>query len=133
MSEHNPLLRNLVPHLARSGEYKPKEGDFLTLSLPGEMVRCKVMRASSSDSCIVQIDSVPMARGHSYKKEDILPCRRSTDKFLGVEKWEVVSERELRLAEHTAQFEHDEIERVKHEAAEKKAREEEAARKAEEF
>lgn len=129
----NPYLHDLVPHLARSGDYKPGEGDFLTLVLPGEMVRAKVLRASSEDSCIVQIESVPMARGHTYKKEDIVPARRGVDKLLGSERWEIVSERELQMAEATARFERAEIERVQREAAEKRAREAEAAAKAEEF
>lgn len=132
MSE-NPLLRNLVPHLARSGEYTPKEGDLLTLSLPGEIVQTKVMRTSSKDGCIVQITSVPMARGHQYKKDDIVPARRTNDKFLGVEKWEVVSERELQLYEVTSKFEREELARVAREDLERKSREQEAIRKAEEF
>ena len=82
MAEDNPMLHNLVPHLARTGEYQPNEGEFLTLFLPGEMVRAKVLRASSPDSCIAQIESVPMARGHQYRKEDIVPCRRGVDPLL---------------------------------------------------
>jgi len=133
MPSDNPLTRDLVPHLARTGEYVPKEGDFLTLYLPGEMVRAKVLRASSGDSCIAQIESVPMARGHTYKKDDILPARRAKDPFLGSEKWEVVAERELQLAENVARFEQAELERIQRETAEKKEREAAAARAAEEF
>lgn len=106
---------------------------MLTLSLPGEIVQSKVMRASSKDGCIVQITSVPMARGHTYKKEDILPVRRGRNAFLGVETWEVVPERELRMAEAVTRFEREELERVAKEDAEKKAREQEALRKAEEI
>src|SRR5262249_4500177 len=120
MPSDNPLTRDLVPHLARTGEYVPKEGDFLTLYLPGEMVRAKVLRASSGDSCIAQIESVPMARGHTYKREDIVPVRRAIDKFLGHERWEIVAERELQLAENVAKFEQAELERVQREVAEKR-------------
>lgn len=74
-----------------------------------------------------------MARGHQYKKEDIVPVRRGIDKFLGTERWEIVSERELNLAAVTARFEREEIERVRREEAERKAREQEVAKKAEEF
>ena len=106
---------------------------MLTLSLPGEIVQAKVLRASSKDGCIVQITSVPMARAHTYRKDDIVPVRRGTDKFLGVERWEVVSERELQLTEAISKFEREELERVAREDAERKAREQEVIRKAEEF
>jgi len=109
----NPLLVNLVPHHAQRRQFKPVEGAFITLMLPGEMIRAKVCRVVSEDSVVAQIDSPPMGRGHAYHKGDVLPCRRVVDDFLKTEQWEVVSEHELNLAEAAWRFERDEKERMR--------------------
>jgi hypothetical protein len=119
MSERNPFLVNLVPHSARRGEYKPVEGAFITISLPGEMTRAKVHRVIADDAILAKIDSIPMGRGHTYKKDDIVPCRRCINDALRSEQWEVVSERKLDLAERAEKFEQQEKERLAAAEAEK--------------
>jgi hypothetical protein len=59
-----------------------------------------------------------MGRGHTYKKEDIIPCRRVINDALRSEQWEVVSERELDLAERAEKFERQEQEKARLAAAE---------------
>ena len=108
----NPYLQNLVPHLARRRDYVPTEDSYITLHLPGEMLRAKVKRVSNPDAIVAEIDSIPMGKSHNYRRGDIVPCRRTVDNFLNTEGWEIVSERELNLAEATARFEKEEREKA---------------------
>jgi hypothetical protein len=94
----NPLLRNLVPHNARRRDFIPTEGSRITISLPGEMLTAIVERVSSEDAVVVRIDSIPMGKGHMYRKGDILPCRRIVDDLLKQEQWEVIPDRVLDAA-----------------------------------
>jgi len=90
----------------------PSEGDIITINLPGEMIRAVVERVSSDDAVVARIDSIPMAKGHLYKKNDIVPARRIVDDFLKNEQWEIVSDRELNLAEAADRFDRQEKARV---------------------
>src|SRR5215469_902564 len=98
MSE-NRLLQNLVPHHARRLEWKPVEGGRITLSLPNEIVIAIVERVATENTVVARIDGVTMGRGHFYKKNDIVPCRRKVDDFLENEKWEVIPESQLTAAD----------------------------------
>jgi hypothetical protein len=121
MASDNPLLANLVPHSARRGEYTPEEGKNITIALPGEMLQAKVWRVVSHDAVIAEIDSIPMGKGHLYKKGEKVPCRRIVDDILRAEQWEAVSEHQLASAERAERFEQQEKERLAQEAAPKTA------------
>ena len=113
-AQDNPLLHGLVPHIASRG-YVPTVGGWITLSLPGEMVRAKVLRVTErGDRCIVSLEDTPLLSGrgqHTYKKGNVLPARRIVDSLLQAECWEVIPERDLTEA-----------------TAEKRLQEEEAAK-----
>jgi len=104
----NLFLRNLVHHAARRGDYRPTEGGYITISLPGEMLRAVVLKISSDNAVVAKIDGVTMGKTHNYRKGDIVPCRRIVDDLLKAEKWEVISDREIQLAEVAEKFDREE-------------------------
>ena len=113
----NPWLKDLVPHSATHGKFKPKEGARLTLHLPGETISVLVRGVVSDDACVVEIDTIPMSRSHFYRKGQIVAARRGVDELLQTEKWEVVPEDELNAAEVSARLRRDEEEREARERA----------------
>ena len=108
-------METIVPHTARRKRYQPLEGHYLTLDLHGEQLRARITGVVTVDSVVVEIEGTPMGKGHSYRKGDLVPCRRALDDFLKVEKWEVVSERELDLAAAAERFTAEEKERANRE------------------
>lgn len=69
----------------------PQVLSMLTIELPGEALRAMVERVVSSDSIVARIVSQPMAKSHSYKKDDIVACRRQ--KAMMGEVWAAIDER----------------------------------------
>lgn len=55
--------------------FMPQVGDFLVVSLPGEALRGVVDRVIDRDTCFVTIPQ-PMTRSHTFRKGDIVACRR---------------------------------------------------------
>jgi hypothetical protein len=66
--------------------FVPKVDAYLTISLPGELLRAQVLKVVSDDSVIVEICSEPLARSHNYKFRDVVICRRKVGMF--GEDWE---------------------------------------------
>ncbi len=69
-----------LPHsLVRPGAYQkfvPEVGGSLVVYMPGETARCTVNKVISPDSVLVQISSVPMAKTHNFRLDDIIGVRR---------------------------------------------------------
>lgn len=123
MSERGPniLLQNLVPPGAQKGVYRPEVGHTLTVSFPGEDLRCEVTRVFSDDGVLVEIIQIPFRQGNEYKKGDAVPVRRG-ESSIGTEIWEAISRRELRQLADAEAFEAEERQRAADkEAARKQA------------
>jgi hypothetical protein len=79
-------------------KFMPKVGAYLTVSLPGELLRSLVQKVIGQDSVIVEISSEPMAtKSHPYKFGQIIACRREYTPF--GEEWVVAPTRERTLQE----------------------------------
>src|SRR5271165_6785941 len=124
MSEYRPPpelpreMETILPHSARRRRFMPVVDGVVTVSLPGEQICARVKGVVTPDEIVVEIEDTPMARGHTYRKGNLVPCRRVLDDFLKVEKWEAVSEHELSMAEAAERFRRDEQDRAAREQAE---------------
>ncbi len=77
--------------------FVPKEGDFLNIQLPQELIRSVVQRVIDDDTVIVALTvNTPIAKTHSYKRGDFVPAKRQRG-MLG-EVWAAVDERQLAAA-----------------------------------
>ena len=90
---------SLAAHLPVPGAYQafqPEVGGHIVVQLGGETMRCPVHKVVSDDAVLVKIDSVPMAKTHSFRFEDIVGVRRRVVNARDV--WEAQSDRDF-LAE----------------------------------
>lgn len=56
--------------------FVPEVGTKLAVQFPGEVIRCPVRKIISPDSVLVFVDSVPMAKSHSFDFEKMYGARR---------------------------------------------------------
>jgi hypothetical protein len=92
----NPTYLDPVrPVHARRGEFTPEVGGFLTVTLPGEMVRSEVIETFGRDVVMVKILGVVLGKGGATQKTgDLVAVRRSQKNEL-TEEWIPVSDREV--------------------------------------
>jgi hypothetical protein len=103
------MIKIFVQHLKRFKEkfmpkYIPKVGTFLTISLPGEVLRAEVQKVVTSDAIVVTIATEPLAKSHSYKFGQVIACRRHVGIF--GEDW-IVAEKGYASVEEIAKQEKD--------------------------
>lgn len=72
-------------------DFVPEVDSFLTVQLPGEVMRCRVDRVIDDDTVIVEISSVPMSRQHLFRKGDKTGGRRRVEN--GRDVWEALEDR----------------------------------------
>lgn len=105
------LARPILPVHAQRGVFVPQTGGFLSVTLPGEVVRAVVEEVFGTDTATVRLTGAVMAKtGHAFKSNDLVAVRR-VDSPLG-EKWEPISDREVREQE-----ERERAQRAAHAAA----------------
>ena len=105
MSMQDPV----VPYSGQRRRYRPEIGQTLTVDLPGESVRALIDGVVNVDACTCVIVSTPIATPrHGYNRDDCIPVRRGVKEPLGIECWEVVSDREMMQREHIARFQEEE-------------------------
>lgn len=75
--------------------YHPQEDQYLVVQLPGERLRALIRRVVTDDAVIVEITSVPLAKSHTYKRGDIVACRRDSTDFGDV--WESVPDQRISI------------------------------------
>lgn len=105
--------------LVRPGTYSafmPVIDTKLVVNLPGETMRCPVKKIVSPDAVLVTIDSVPMAKSHSFRLNDTVGVRRRLRE--GRDVWEAQTDRDF-LAEQALLVKP--VERVAKKPAPKKA------------
>jgi hypothetical protein len=69
--------------------FTPKPDEFLTIALPNELLRAKILKVVTNDAIIVRIASEPLARlAHNYTRDQVVSCRRYRTMF--GEEWRVV-------------------------------------------
>jgi len=73
------------------GLVRPNIDQYLTVHLPGEIMQAVVVQVVDRDRVIVELDSTPMSRSHTYRKGDRPGARRRREH--GIDIWEVVDDR----------------------------------------
>lgn len=75
--------------------FVPSVDQMLVVALPGENIRCPVIKLIDHQTCFVKLDSTPFnpAKAHGYRKDDVVAVRRKNGP-LGVI-WEAVDDRVL--------------------------------------
>jgi hypothetical protein len=76
-----------------SARFVPAEGSYLTVRLPGEVLRCLVERVVDPNTVIIEIDAMPMAKTHMFRRGDKAGARRTVEN--GRDVWEAQSDREF--------------------------------------
>ncbi|GEM_PF-4431562 len=66
-----PEARPLYVRAAKHDRFSPAVGSFITVSLPGEMLRVPVRRVLGANRVVFEIDGQPLTRGHTFRKGDI--------------------------------------------------------------
>jgi len=109
-------MEAVSPYSTQRRRYKPKEGDKITVDLPGEVTRAEITKVISEDAVVCVILGATIAKTpHGYLKGDMIMVRRG-ENSIGLECWVVVSDRELQQRKAVAEFE--ELERAKDRDAE---------------
>lgn len=75
--------------------YAPQIDDTITLELPDERTRARIVRLVSKSAAIAELLSFTTAgKSHNYKKGDMVPCcfRRTPSGLMG---WVAINEKEL--------------------------------------
>jgi hypothetical protein len=110
MAEH-PFLDPILPHHAKRGQYVPAAGGRLTVTLPGENVTSTVTSVKSRDVVICKLTGPVFGFGrlHSYRSGETVAVRRAVDQF-GIEIWEVITERMVRMEEDAQRLAEQEAE-----------------------
>lgn len=83
----------MLTRVSTSAGFSPAVGGFLTVRLPGEVMRCLVDQVVDRDRVIIEIDGVPMSKAHSYRKGDKTGARRRTEH--GRDIWEALDDRDF--------------------------------------
>lgn len=73
------------------GITRPTVDQNLTVHLPGEIMQAVVVQVVDRDRVVVELDSTPMSRSHTYRKGDRPGARRRQQH--GIDIWEVVDDR----------------------------------------
>lgn len=82
-----------VPAAVKSAPYAPTIGSFLTVSFPGERMRCRVDRLVDKDRVIIEVSSVPISKAHQYRIGDKTGARRRREH--GHDIWEALDDRDF--------------------------------------
>ncbi len=79
--------------------YMPQVDDVITVELPDERTRAKIVRLVSATAAIAELQSFTTAsKSHNYRKGDLVPCKFGKTPS-GLSGWVAVSEAELKKAE----------------------------------
>lgn len=83
-----------APAIFRPGQnFRPEVGKHLTVTFPGEIIRCRVEREIDQDRAIVEIEAMPMAKTHMYRKGDKVGVQRRMEN--GQDIWEALDDRDF--------------------------------------
>lgn len=78
----------------QDARYRPAVDDLITVMLPGERTRARIIALSGATMAVAQIVTFTTSREHHYKKDDHIACRYVIDGF-NQTTWEAIDEREL--------------------------------------
>lgn len=73
--------------------FQPQVGGWLTVSFPGEILRCRVEQIIDMNRVIIEVSSMPMSRAHQYRLGDKTGARRRVD--YGRDLWEALDDRDF--------------------------------------
>lgn len=112
-----PIQEAVSPYSTQRRRYKPKEGDKITVDLPGERIRAEIKGVVNEDAVVCLVINTPIAKTpHGFAKGDTI-CVRRGENSIGLESWVAMTERELEQRAAVARFE--ETERLKDDEAER--------------
>jgi hypothetical protein len=84
----------------QSTEYEPKEDDLITVDLPDERTRGRIVSVISNRSVIARIEQFTTGgKSHNYKRNDLVACRFERDPRMNLNVWRAIPEGELERAE----------------------------------
>lgn len=102
--DHGSALGQVSPYSTQRRRYKPKVGDTITVTLPGEKIRARIDGVASEDAVVCTVLGAPIAKtGHGVMKDDVINVRRGDDS-IGMEAWVMITEREMQQREAAAKF-----------------------------
>jgi hypothetical protein len=100
----------IAPYLQQHGRNSPKVDGFLTVNVPGEILRFKVMKVITNDLVEGELLSVPMGRNpENLHKGDIVTVHRTVGDH-GIEAWNLLTEREVQQNIRRHQLEQEQAE-----------------------
>jgi hypothetical protein len=73
--------------------YTPTVGGWLTVYLPGEVMRCEVVKLVDANRVLIEITGQPMSKSHQYRKGDRTGARRRI--AYGRDVWEALDDRDF--------------------------------------
>ena len=85
------LSKQVIPGVYQ--RFMPAVGDYLVIQLPGETMRVLVKKIISPDAVLVHLDSVPMAKSHTFEFDKTYGARRRNKD--GRDVWEAQKDREF--------------------------------------
>lgn len=71
--------------------FKPLLDTYITVDLPGEKLRALIKKILSETEIVLQLTSTPLAKSHTYKKDDFVACKRVAGMFGEI--WEAIESR----------------------------------------
>src|SRR6185503_19207394 len=74
-------------------KFVPEIGTLLSVQFPGEVIRCPVKKVISSDAALIHVDSMPMAKSHTFEYDKTYGVRRRIKD--GRDVWEAQKDREF--------------------------------------
>lgn len=81
----------------KAARYEPKADHIITVRLPGEVVRCKIIDVIDFEHVIGQITHYCVSRDHGFRQGDAVPCRFQPDE-MGVRGWSSIPEHEMQAS-----------------------------------
>ncbi|HEY1806006.1 MAG TPA: hypothetical protein VGG45_16150 [Terracidiphilus sp.] len=89
-------------------DYQPKIDDIITVELPDERTRGKIVKVVSPQMVIAQLEHFTTgSKSHPYKKGDFIPCRYQVGQPMNLKGWYAVPQSELDAAEEAPEPEPD--------------------------
>ena len=76
-----------------TANWMPREGDFVVVTMPGEMMRCEVVRLVDRDRIMAKVLDAPVSKVHLFRKDDVIGVRRTMQ--FGRVIWEALDDRDF--------------------------------------
>lgn len=82
-----------LPVVGGYRKFIPKIDGHLVITMPGETMRCPVVKVIDDDTILFRVDSAPMAKAHNFGFDHIYGARRRV--INGRDQWQAQEERDF--------------------------------------